>query len=90
VIERTILLHHEDDVLDVFKRPGALICRDGQSTRDTRRKRSGNSTGAEKLKKIATIRAHWDTLLKWCDGGQTRRESSYRLLRLRDVKIAFA
>ena len=49
VIERAVLLHQEDDVLDVVDGAGAVIGRNGQRAGDARRKGGGSCTCSQKL-----------------------------------------
>jgi hypothetical protein len=49
VIEGTVLLHQNDDVLDILDGSGPLIRRDFQRPVDTARQRGGERTGGAQL-----------------------------------------
>jgi hypothetical protein len=42
VVERAVLLHEKDDVLDVVNRAGSVVGRDGESGGEIRGKRGGS------------------------------------------------
>ena len=46
VIEGAVLLHHEDDVLDIVDAAGAIVGGDGQRTRDAGGERRGDGACA--------------------------------------------
>ncbi len=47
VIEGPVLLHHDDDVLDVFDGAGVVMGGDFQRSADTCRERCGKCTGTQ-------------------------------------------
>jgi hypothetical protein len=81
VVEGSILLHQEHDVLDVGDGSGAVVGLDGQGARDTRRQRSSYGRDAHQFQKCAAIGlSHDNCLLWWClfgnDRDTTKRISS--------------
>jgi hypothetical protein len=58
VIERAVLLHHENDVLDVVDGSGPVIRGKGQGAADARWKSSRSGGGGQEPEKIAAVRAH--------------------------------
>src|SRR5262245_25631514 len=60
VVERSILLHEKDDVLDVSDSSAASVGGRGQQSLDVRRPRGGNSSRPQHLQQCAAARSHCD------------------------------
>jgi hypothetical protein len=58
VIERAVLLHHDDDVLDVMDGAGLVIGRNGQSAGNACRRSGGCRSGGQELQEVTTVCAH--------------------------------
>ncbi len=69
VVERTVLLHQHDDVLDVLESPGGAGRGDRGGTRDALRQRRERGGGARQLEETAPVQlSHgWETSA--CHGG---------------------
>ena len=55
VIEGTVLLHQEDDVLDVLDGSGSIVGRDGQDSSEVQRYGRGERRGSHEFEKCATV-----------------------------------
>src|SRR5450631_3062355 len=58
VIERSVLLHEDDNVLDVVDGPRPVMRGDGQCLLDAGRKAGRQRSDAHTLQKSSTVRAH--------------------------------
>ena len=58
MIEGAILLHHEDDVLDIFDGAGAVVAGMESARAMLEGKAAEAATGSEEFEKITAIRAH--------------------------------
>jgi hypothetical protein len=64
VVERAVLLHQYDDVLDVLHRAGTARCRDRGGARDRRREHRERGAAAGELEEPATIDLGHEVLLR--------------------------
>src|SRR3974390_506263 len=80
VIERTILLHHKDDVFHVLDGAGSVIGRKCERAGNACGKGRGGCTCGEKLQEGATVCTHKVTVPFWITyGGNRAAQLSPRL-----------
>ena len=88
MIERTILLHHDDNVFDVPEGAGPLIGRNRKRALDARGKCAGSGGCRQKLKKGTAVCAHVGFTLFGSPVRQSLGQLNPELLQPYDCQIA--
>jgi len=71
MVEGPVLLHQEDDMLDVVDRPGSVVGRDGQHLPEIKWQRGGDGRGSHQFEECTAVnRGHGHALptqlVTWC------------------------